>query len=187
MRSDLNTWLIFLEHPTAFARPFADFSTETTSEEIDFYSDASGKLGYGAICAEKWMHGLWSHRFITEMKPSIEYLELYALVAAVVAWLHLFKNRKITVFIDNKSICDMINATSSSCKNCMVLIKILVLKCLVENVVLKAKYVKSSDNKFADALSRDQIDWFKANREKWEESPTLIPEQLTPITKIWRW
>ena len=49
-RSDLKTWLIFLDHPSAFARPFFYFTRNYTSKELDFYSNASGKVGYGAIC-----------------------------------------------------------------------------------------------------------------------------------------
>ena len=60
----------------------------------------------------------------------------------------------------------------------MVLIRILVLKCLVENVDLRAKYVKSADNGFANTLSRDQISWFKENWENCAENPTQVPEQL---------
>ena len=37
-------------------------------------------------------------------------------------------------FCDNQSMVAMINTTSLSCKNCMVLIRIIVLHCLIHNV-----------------------------------------------------
>ena len=56
MRDDLIMWLAFLQHPTVFCRPFLDFSKCLIADEIDMYSDASGKIGMGAICGEEWMY-----------------------------------------------------------------------------------------------------------------------------------
>ena len=50
MRSDLLMWLTFLQHPSVFCRPFLDFSNWLVADEIDMFSDASGKIGMGAIC-----------------------------------------------------------------------------------------------------------------------------------------
>ena len=41
--------------------------------------------------------------------PSIEYLELFALTAAVLTWGSKLKNRRITIFCDNLSVVCMIN------------------------------------------------------------------------------
>ena len=89
------------------------------------------------------------------------------------------------VFVDNKSVRDMINATSTSCKNCMTLIRIFLMKCLVENVHVKAKYVKSSDNDLADDLSRGRISSFKKKKKNCDAAPTKIAEQIWPVKKIW--
>ena len=142
MRADLNMWLTFLNHPAVFCRPFLDFSEVLIADEIDFYSDASGKIGFGAICGAAWMSQTWPAEFIRRNKPSIEYLELLAVTAAVLAWINKFRDRRIILFCDNKSVVDMINFTTTSCKNCMVLIRIIVLKGLVENVRVFAKHVK---------------------------------------------
>ena len=50
------------------------------AEMLDMYSDASGnyKLGFGAYCGTEWTYGQWDSVFCNEYKPSIEYLELYA-------------------------------------------------------------------------------------------------------------
>ena len=63
MREDLTMWLSFLKHPTVFCRPFMDFSQFIVADEIDMYSDASGKLGMGAICGSRWMYQMWSREF----------------------------------------------------------------------------------------------------------------------------
>ena len=95
MRGDLNMWKQFLSHPTAYCHPFLDFDNKVLAQEVDFYSDASRNfdLGMGAICQNSWMFAWWGDR-VKSLEPSIEYLELYALCAAVLVWIKCFKNRK---------------------------------------------------------------------------------------------
>ena len=49
---------------------------------------------------------------------------------AVINWLKLFRNRKIVLFCDNEAVVNMISNSSSKCKNCMVLIRFIVLESL---------------------------------------------------------
>ena len=134
IKRDLSTWLVFLKSPNIFCRPFLDFSGSLVADEINFYTDASGRIGMGGICNRSWMTQKWDAVFLDKYAPSIEYLELFAVVAAVLQWIRRFKNRRIILFCDNKAVCGMINNTTTSCKNCMVLVRILVLKSMLENV-----------------------------------------------------
>ena len=190
MREDLNMWLTFLKHLTVFCRPFLDFSTILIADKIDMFSDASGKIGFGAFCGPTWMHQKWPVEFISKQHPSIEYLELFGVMAAVLSWIHLFRNRRIILFCDNKSVVDMINITSTSCRNCMVLIRIIVLKGLLENVRIFARHVSGVKNDLADSLSRDKIDEFHQLCLKKEKSmdanPTEVPQAIWPVTKLWK-
>ena len=52
MREDLRMWLAFLNHPSVFCRPFLDYSRILVANEIDMFSDASGRIGMGAICGQ---------------------------------------------------------------------------------------------------------------------------------------
>ena len=137
-----------------------------------------------------WMYQIWSESFIKKHKPSIEYLELFAVTAAVLTWIHKFKNRRIILFCDNQSVVDMINATSTSCKNCMVLIRIIVLRGLINNVRIFARHVAGVKNVFADSLSRNKIGHFKDLCEESERAidpmPTQLPSIIWPIEKIWK-
>ena len=190
MKADLTMWLTFLEHPTAYSRPFLDFSNTLVADEIYMYSDASGKIGMGALCQQDWMFGLWSKDFIQKYRPSIEYLELFGVVAGVLTWIHRFRNRRIILFCDNESVVKMINITSTSCKNCMVLIRILVLKGLIENVRIFAKHVEGVKNTLADNLSRNRLDLFFKNSKRLghriNSYPTQIPDAIWPVDKIWK-
>ena len=187
MRLDLQTWKQFLAHQAAFSRLFMDFTKFYTVDEIDFFSDASknSRLGMGAVCENSWMMQQWDSDFVEKMNPSIEYLELYAVVAAFLNWVRRFMNRRIVVFCDNISVVYMINKTSSTCKNCMALIRILVLSSMIENVRVYMKYVQSKKNFRADMLSRLKIKQFKELFPNSETSPTPVPEMIWPMAKIW--
>ena len=166
-----------------------DFSVTLVADEIDMYSDASGKIELGALCGSSWMYQTWPREFLIERKPSIEYLELFAVTAVVLSWIDRFRNRRVILFCDNQSVVDMINAISTSCMKCMVLIRLIVLKGLVENVRIFAKHVKGSKNVLADALSRDQIDTFHLECRKrnkvMEAKPVPVPEVMWPMEKVW--
>ena len=165
MREDLNMWIKFLQHPTAYCRPFLDFSQGyLEADTIQMYSDASRNfsLGFGGICEDCWMFGQWPQgEFMKETNPSIEYLELYTVLATVLNWIHRFKNSRVVLFCDNQSVVSMINNSTSSCKNCLALIRILILHSLTVNVRVFAQHLTSKANKNADLLSRLKIAEFR--------------------------
>ena len=186
MREDLRMWLTFLQHPTVFCRPFLDFSAVLVADEIDMYSDASGKIGFGAFCGTAWMH----KTFIRKFNPSIEYLELFAVTAAVITWIHQFKNKRIILFCDYRSVVDMINLTTTSCKNCMVLVRMIVLKGLIDNVRIFARHVEGKKNDLANSLSRNRIELFHhlclRKGKSIDSVATEVPTVLWPVQKIWK-
>ena len=69
-------------------RLMLDQSMFKTSDELKFYSDASAaeNLGYGCIFNNRWIYSRWENNFISSYKPSIEFLELYALCTGVLMW-----------------------------------------------------------------------------------------------------
>ena len=167
LRGDLLMWQSFLHHPSVFARPFLDFDSELTADVLSMYSDLSKnpRLGFGAICQNSWMYSQWEDiDFMIREDPSIEYLELWAVLAGVITWIHRFQNKRVVLFCDNISVVQMINNTTSSCKNCMVLLRMLVLQGLKTSVRIFARHVTSRDNFYSDALSRLKIKKF------WEHS-----------------
>ena len=123
MRKDLMVWRTFLMHPSIFSRPFMDVCP-LSAVDINMYSDAakSELKGMGVICQNDWMYMKWNPEFIRNQDPSIEFLELYAVTAAVLTWIHRFKNKRVYLFCDNMSVVHMINNSTSSCVKCMTLI-----------------------------------------------------------------
>ena len=171
-----------------FCRQFTDFAHEIPATILNFYTDASGNftLGCGGICDDEWFMQAWETAFMKRAKPSIEYMELYAVTAGILLWISKFRNQKICIFCDNQSVVAMINSNSSSCANCMVLMRIIALECLVHNVKVVARYVRSKQNVKADALSRLRLDLFsKLVGPSCHKERVKIPESIWPIQKIW--
>ena len=187
MKVDLSVWLLFLNHPTISARPFMDYSCHYP-QELDFYTDASRKfdLGFGAYCQTSWICQVWDE-FVSMVQPSIEYLELYAVTAAILLWVRRFSNMRVVIFCENESVVYMINSSSSSCRNCMVLIRMITLESLYHNMRVFAKHVKTKKNGAANALSRMQLGRFHRFRRNYsmESEKTEIPEAIWPINQIW--
>ena len=191
MKMDLELWTTFLNHPSIYARSFMDLNVQITSEDVDFYTDASANpnLGCGGICGRNWFILQWNESFVKKYKPSINYLELYALTMGISLWIHKFQNKRISIFCDNMSVVQMVNNNSSKCKNCMVLIRIIVLKALTFNVKINVKHVAGKINIFADWLSRLEYKKFRQHSRKisriFDNKPMIISQELWPIDKIW--
>ena len=112
-RLDLQVWRKFLTDHIAFSRPFMDLCI-SSAEDLDMYSDAakSWKRGVGAHCKKEWVAAKWSKKFINECDPSIEFLELYGVVIAVLLWIKDYPNRRVCLFTDNQSVKNMVNNNS---------------------------------------------------------------------------
>ena len=192
-RLDAELWLNFLSRhrDVAVCRPMIDLASTTaqSAKQLEFYSDSSTSeiLGWGAVFNQHWTFGKWPHNFIKLNKPSIEYLELFGLVAAIVTWEELTKNRRMIVYCDNQSVVEMVNSQVSRCHNCMYLLRILTLNNLIHNRRVFATHLRSAENYLSDALSRMQFNRFwRLAPDDMDPTPTAVSSQLWPITKIWQ-
>ena len=191
LRADLEAWKSFLSHQAVFSRPFIDLDNNMSNIELDWFTDTTSnpELGMGGVCGPNWFISQWDSRFVRINKPSINYLELFALACAVYMWLPLFQNQSIIIFCDNESVVYMINSSSSKCKNCMVLIRLIVLKCLLHNVRLTAAHVQGVLNKSADLLSRLKYKEFKRYSKQqgknFNNHPDELPPELWPMSNVW--
>ena len=190
MRMDLEVWWEFLQEPEVYYRPFVEYNIRLSAQEIDFYMDASRnpKLGFGGKCEKSFMFSQWSYNFIKKYNPGIEYLELFALTAGVLAWGSRFASKQIILFTDNEGVKHMVNNTSAKGKNCMVLIRILVLFQMKHNMRIYAKHVPTKLNGVADSLSRLQFNRFDRliKPESRDDHVTPIPQEIWPMEKIWQ-
>ena len=153
-----------------------------------FCADASGKILYGCFFDGGWSFGQWNKSFLEWAKPSIKVLELYTLCIGIIAWGNLLQNTRVIIFCDNQVIVEMVNNTTSGCKNCMHLLWLLVLNGLQFNRRVSMKYVKSSKNILADSLPRLKFSafWGKVP-ENTELKLYPVPGELWSIEKFWQW
>ena len=117
----------------------------------------------------------------------IEFLELFALAAGILTWEDhpLLNNRRVIIFCDNQAVVSMVNNITSSCKNCMILLRLLVLNSLIHNQRLFVHYVRSRDNGISDALSRLQWDRFRKLAPNMNKLPHQVDQRIWPLEKIW--
>ena len=156
------------------------------AEEVDMYSDPSGNygLGFGAYCGPEWTCGQWDEDFCRSFQPSIEYLELFAVLVGVLNWIWLFANRRVVLFCDNEAVVHMINKNTSGCRQCMVLMHLLVAESISRNVRVYAKHVGTKENGKADALSRLDYKRFKQLAgNTMNQQQTAIPKEIWPMKK----
>ena len=190
---DCQIWMEFLTGSlgTVANRPMIDLSVVQTSMEIGFTSDASASqefgYGFGATLGTRWILGAWPRDFVKNEKPSIEYLELFALVAGVLTWQsdRCLCNARISVHCDNIAVVHMVNNLTSSCGNYMFLIRLLTLNSLKFNHRITALYISSKNNFLSDALSRNQISKFRTLGPQINKESDQIDPTIWPISKVW--
>lgn len=127
MRKDLSVWTTFLqEENDTICRPFLDIVGLQAVAEIEFLTDASRTIGFGGFCQGSFFHEVWeSQDWVESHDISICWMELYALTVGIILFGHRFENQRVRLFCDNQSVVGMINNSTSSCKRCMVLIRII--------------------------------------------------------------
>ena len=187
---DCKIWQMFLLHyqDLALCRPMVDLNKFASAIQLSFSSDASAnkELGAGAVFGNKWWFVQWERNFINECNPSIEYLELFGLVASILTWGHLLINSRFTIYCDNQVVVGMVNKMSSSCCNCMHLIRLLALNNLINNRRIFVKYISSQDNYLADSLSRLNFKHFwRLASPSMEKTVSKVSPLVWPLTNIW--
>ena len=189
---DCEIWRVFLTHycERAVCWPMIDLDKDVvTVTELEFYSDASANeiLGFGAVFNNDWLFGQWEPNFINDMSPSIEYLELFALVAALLTWGDRIQHTRVIIFCDNSAVVQMVNALTSSCKNCMYLIRLLTLNNLVNDRRVFVRHLRSEENYLLDTLSRMKFKKFwQLAPATMNPRPTKVSPLVWPVSKIWQ-
>ena len=169
-------------------RPFVDVELYQDSQTLEFYTDTSLNegLGCGGTFMNEYFVAQWPEGFVYNCRPSIQFLELFALTAGVLIWGDKMVNCRVAIFCDNESVKSMVNSFTSSCSQCRKLLRILAFEGLKYNRRLFVRHVRTEINTLADALSRLNF------RKFWKHAPStmnkaakLIPDSIWPINKIW--
>ena len=154
----------------------------TKAIDMEFFTDASGSIGFGAFYKGQWFQGEWpdNMKLNSETKGtglSIALLELYPIVVAALVWGHLWHKKRILVHCDNSAVVDIINKGRSRCPQINVLMRKLSLSEAEGGFMIYAEHIEGRINHIADSLSRFQMQRFR------EVAPHASPTQ-TPIPSV---
>lgn len=195
MKLDLGMWKGFLKQEGNLVRPFVDFAKGDTFMNIPMTSDAAKAphVGFAACLHDERTNTLfycfdqWEPGFIQNYDPSVQFLELFALTVGIVLFSAKLKNSRVRILCDNQAVIHMVNETTSLCKHCMILIRLLVLAALENNVVYEVDYIESKHNRWSDLLSR--MKWNRFREESGESVNlvrVLVPEHMLPVAKFYK-
>ena len=191
---DCEVWQLFLNNAesSVLTRPFVDFENSRftfSADTIQFTTDASANevLGFGCYFQGEWSFGQWEQGFVKNNSPSIEYLELYALLVGVFIRQRKLVNGRYVIFCDNEAVVHMVNAGVSKCSQCMYLLRMLTLNNLLYNRRIFVKHITSRNNYLSDCLSSLKIDqFFKLAPPSISRLPEKLPEELWPLSRLWQ-
>ena len=157
-REDLKWWHQLLEHWNG--RSFFLHSSWTPASNLGLYTDASGSWGWGAFYEHehRWIHGQWTG---DQASQSIEYKEMYAVVAACATWGNRWSSMRILLHCDNEAVVACLRTGTSRAPHFMPLLRCLAMICARANFVVSATHIAGLKNVVTDALSRGRLQVFR--------------------------
>lgn len=155
-RADLAAWRSFLD--SFNGKCFFLDAPWAPNSHLSMSTDAAGAFGYGAVLGNKWFYGEWPDHWKQE---NITLLELFPIVVAVIVLAPLLRNKRIMFFTDNMALVYIINKNSSKDTKSMVLVRLSVVSCMLNNIQFRARHIPGVHNILADNLSRLQVDAFR--------------------------
>ena len=178
---DLDMWKVFLANWNG--RSFFLESSPTPTPDLELYTDAAGSIGFGGYLQGKWFQGHWPpHMHLNrERGISIEWQELFPIVVACSIWHPLLTGKRLQFWCDNESVVSIINSGHSKVPRIMELVRKLVLLSMQHNFLVRARHVSGVSNAVADALSRFQMQRFRALAPDADQSPCIIPPSLMTL------
>ena len=132
-------------------------------------TDASGSVGFGAICSSACFFGSWT---VSMQDADIE-KELAAVVIAIQTWREQFSHRCVLVRSDNEAVVACINTHTSRSPDMMVWLRYMFVTVLLNNIHVRAVHTPGSSNCAADALSRGLIQVFRRLRPAADPQPVV--------------
>ena len=126
----------------------------TLASDITIETDASGSIGFGALCNDEWFAGTWRPN---QAPKCITYKELYPICLASSTWGHKWCRKRVLFLTDNAAIALVIQSGTSRCPNVMSLLRQLFFICAKGSFMITARHIPGITNTRADALSRQDL------------------------------
>ena len=175
-RADIKWWKDFL--PSWNGVSLMLQTNWTTAADLRLYTDASGTLGFGAYFQGAWIMGTWSQQ---QLANSIQWKELFAIIAAASVWGHKWQRKNILVYCDNLAIVQVWQAKSPKNQALAKLCRELFFLAAKNNFNVALRHLPGIHNCIADALSRQQVLQFKQLAPEADAEATSIPAWVTKL------
>lgn len=167
-RADLSMWLKFLRSWNGVSFFIDDNITEAA--DMQLFTDAT-PISYGGSYENQWFQGDFPVEILQE-KTSMAFFELYPIVMACLLWGHNWNRKRILFHCDNMATVEIIKKGRSKVPSIMKLMRTLTFHAAKNHYVLHAKHIEGHKNCIADALSRYQMEKFRALLPGAEANPT---------------
>ena len=178
-RADIQWWKSFM--PEWNGRAFFLEPNATNAHDLSLYTDAAGAVGCGAYFRGQWFHHSWEPHQTLSGSTSIQWQELFAIVAAALTWGHLWSRKRIRFFCDNQAVVQVWQGKSSRHPRLMDLLRRLFFTAAQYNFSVSLKHVPGTQNTIADALSRKKFKLFFALAPQAQKNPTTTPGLLNTL------
>lgn len=188
-REDLKLWKAFLVSNQSVCRPFMDFSKILEAEEIQLTSDVSKLNGWGC-CAfgPYWSFAAWTQKDKDRVElgqSNIQIQEMLAFTAAVELFAPLLRNKRVITYCDNEAVMQMINNSSSKCKVCMEMIRVVTFTSMRYNCRFFSRWIPTKKNGISDALSCLDFKRFRKLAPGMDKLPLKPPLSVWPMKDDW--
>ena len=144
-------------------------------------TDAASTFGYGLVFGPQWTFGQWEPEVLT---CHIMVLELYPIVLAVKLFSNSLCNKSVLILTDNEALVPIINKGTSKDSQIMKLIRIMVVQCLRDNILIRAQHIPGSENLRPDSLSRLQVKRFWCLSKGITTNPKPVSEAQQHAAKL---
>ena len=170
-RSDIMWWYEFANTWNGVSM----LSDRRTSPDTFVTSDASGRWGCGAYCEADWFQLQWGPESV---HLHITIKELILIVIAATIWGKRWSKKTIIAQCDNAAVVAIINSGTSKDCEAMHLMRCLAFISAKYEFSLFATHISGVSNVLADALSRNNAQYFLSNYPQAHTTACTIPQEL---------
>jgi hypothetical protein len=158
-RADIDWFISYMEsyNGISYILNTAWFS----NDDLQLWTDASD-YGYGIYYAGNWIAESFSGPLAHAAEKPIAWRELYAIVVAVATFGSAFTKRRIKFHCDNQAIVYVLSSGASKDPQLMQLVRKLFYQTALYDCEISCTYINTKKNTIADALSRGNINTFRA-------------------------
>ena len=179
-RSDIEWWFRFASSWNGVSMLYQTGHLRCTAS---ISTDASGSWGCGAFCGGKWFDLRWPPSL---QRSHITVKELVPIVLAAAVWGREWVGQNVMAYCDNAAVVAVLTSADSKEPEVMHLLRCLAFLKAKFQFTLFSSHIRGKENDLADALSRNDSDYFLAHHPQAQQKPTPLPPELLDVTVVQR-